>query len=160
MKRTLVAVAATLMVTATLFAQGNPAGPPGGQRPNPLTGLKNALGLTDAQVQAIMTLAQTEKTRVQAIMADIQQKRQALNTLLNASSPNPNDVGNAAIALNASQKKLSPERDYFIAQLKTLLTGDQQQKLDTLLIAGGGRLLPFPGLGGPGFPGGRGGPQR
>jgi Spy/CpxP family protein refolding chaperone len=92
MKRTLLAVAAALMVTATLLAQGVPAGPPGGKRPNPLTGLKNALGLTDAQVQEITSLAQTEKTRVQAIMADIRQKRQALNTLLNTSSPNPNDV--------------------------------------------------------------------
>jgi Spy/CpxP family protein refolding chaperone len=159
MKRTLLAAAATLMVTATLFAQGFPAGPPGGKRPNPLTGLKNALGLTDAQVQAIASLAQTEKARVQAIMAEIQQKRQALNTLLNASSPNPTDVGNAAIALNAAQKNLPPERDYFITQLKTLLTGDQQQKLDTLLAAGGGRLLPFPGVGGQGLRG-YGGPRR
>jgi len=157
MKRTLLAVAATLMITATIFAQGFPGGPPQrGQRPNPLSGLKNALGLNDAQVQAIDTLAQTEKTRVQAIMTDVQQKRQTLNSLLNAPSPSPTDVGNAAIALNAAEKKLSPERDYFISQLKMQLTGDQQQKLDTLLAANGGRFLPFPGLGGPGFPGRRG----
>jgi Spy/CpxP family protein refolding chaperone len=156
MKRTLLAVAATLMIAATIFAQGAPAGPPqAGQRPNPLSGLKNALGLTDAQVQAITSLAQTEKTRVQAIMSDVRLKRQALNGLLNAASPNPTDVGNAAIALNAAEKNLPPERDYFISQLKTLLTGDQQQKLDTLLAANGGRFLPIPGLGGPGFfPGG------
>ena len=153
MKRALLGVAITLMIAATLFAQ-NP-GP--GQRPNPLTGLKNALGLTDAQVQAINTLIQTERTRVQAIMTDIQQKRQALNSLLNAASPSPTDVGNAAIALNTSEKKLPPERDYFITQLKTLLTGDQQQKLDTLLAANGNRIIPFPGFGGPGFRG-RGGP--
>ena len=151
MKRALLGVAITLMITATLFAQNAPA--PGGQRPNPLTGLKNALGLTDAQVQAINTLIQTEKTRVQAIMTEIQQKRQALNSLLNAASPAPNDVGNAAIALNASEKKLPPERDYFITQLKTLLTGDQQSKLDTLLAANGNRIIPFPGFGGPGFRG-------
>jgi Spy/CpxP family protein refolding chaperone len=157
MKRTLLAVAATVIMTATLFAQNTPAGPPRGQRQNPLTGLKNALGLTDAQVQAITSLIQTEKTRIQALMSDVQQKRQALNSLLNASSPNPPDVGNAAIALNASEKKLPPERDYFISQLKTLLTGDQQQKLDTLLAANGGRIIPFPGFGGPGFRG-RGGP--
>src|SRR4051812_39464864 len=106
MKRTLLAIAATVLITATVFAQGFPAGPrQGGPRSNPLTGLKNALGLTDAQVQAIQTLAQTEKTRVQGLMTDIQQKRQALNSLLNATSPNPTDVGNAAIALNASEKK-------------------------------------------------------
>jgi Spy/CpxP family protein refolding chaperone len=161
MKRSLVAVIATLLITATVFAQGFPPGPPrGGQRSNPLTGLKNALGLTDAQVQAIQNLAQTEKTRVQAIMTDIRQKRQALESLLNATAPNPTDVGNAAIALNAAEKKLPPERDYFISQLKTLLTGDQQQKLDTLLAANGGHLLPFPGLGGPGGFGGRGRRQQ
>jgi Spy/CpxP family protein refolding chaperone len=155
MKRTLLAVAGTLMISATLFAQSSPAG----QRPGPLTGLKNALELTDAQVQSITALAQTEKTRVQTIMTDIKQKHQALKALLNATSPNPADVGNAAIALDAAQKKLQPERDYFIGQVKALLTGDQQQKLDTLLAASGGRLLPFPGLGGPGFRG-RGGPLR
>jgi Spy/CpxP family protein refolding chaperone len=159
MRRTLLAVAATLMITATLFAQGALAGPlPEGQRPNPLSSLKNALALTDTQVQAIKSLAQTEKARVQPLMTDIRQKRQALNTFLNATSPNPADVGVAAIVLNGAEKKLSPERDYFISQLKTLLTGDQQQKLDTLLAANGGRLLPFPGLD-PGFRG-RGGPLQ
>ena len=156
MKRTLVAVAATMILAGTLAAQG-PAGPPS-RRPNPLAGLKNALGLTDAQVTAVNNLAQSERMRGQAIMTDIQQKRQVLNTLLNAPAPNPTDVGNAAIALHAAEAKLAPERDYFISQLKTLLTGEQQQKLDTLLAANGGRFLPFPGLGGPG-PGfqGRGG---
>src|ERR1051326_2799005 len=104
MKRTLLAAAATFMVTATLFAQGVPGGPPAGRSPNPLTGLKNSLGLTDAQVQAITSLAQTERARVQAIMAEIQQKRQALNTLLNASSPNPTQFANAEIQTKAAQK--------------------------------------------------------
>ncbi len=157
MKRTLFSVAATVILTATVFAQG-PAGPRPG-RGNPFGGLKNALGLTDAQVTAIDNLAQNEGTRLQAIRTDIQQKRQLLNTLLNAASPNPTDVGNAAIALHAAEGKTAAERDYFLSQLKTLLTGDQQQKLDTLLAANGGRFLPFPGLGGPGFRGRGGRPQ-
>ena len=151
MKRSLLAVAGTVMLVGTLAAQGR--GGPSAGRPNPTTGLKNALGLTDAQVEAVNNLSQNEKTRVQTIMTDIQQKRQLLNTLLNAASPNPTDVGNAAIALHAAEAKLAPERDYFLSQLKTLLTGEQQQKLDTLLAANGGRFLPFPGLGGPGFQG-------
>jgi len=161
MKRTLLTVAATLMVAATLFAQSGPGVPPsGGQRPDRLAGLKNALGLTDAQVTAIKSLAQTEQTRAQAIITEIRQKRQALNTLLDATSATPVDVGRAAIALHASEAKLAPERDWFISELKKLLTGDQQQKLDTLLAANGGRGLPIPGLGGPGFgPRGHGGRQ-
>jgi Spy/CpxP family protein refolding chaperone len=160
MKRTLLTVAATLTLAATLVAQRGPgAGFNGGQRPDPAAGLKNALGLTDAQVTAIQALEQTERTRMQGIMTDIRSKRQALDALLNAASPNPNDVGNAAIALHAAESKMSGERDYFISQLKTLLTGDQQQKLDTLLAANGGRGLPFPGLGGFGFRGPRGSRQ-
>jgi len=148
MRRTLLTVAAILMLSATLLAQRGPGGPrAGGQRPNPGAALKNALGLTDAQVTAIQTLSQTEKTRVQAIMTDIRQKRQTLDALLNLASPNPADVGNAAIALHAAQSKLPPERDYFISELKKLLTGEQQQKLDTILAANGGRGLPIPGLG-------------
>jgi Spy/CpxP family protein refolding chaperone len=156
MKRTLLTLTATVAMAATLWAQGAP-GAPQGPRGNPFSRLKNALGLTDAQVQAITSVAQSEKANVQAIMTDIQQKRQALNTLLNSASPNPNDVGNAAIALHAAEGKIGAERTNFINQIKAQLTGDQQQKLDTLLAANGGRFLPFPGLGGPGFggPGGR-----
>ena len=152
MKRTLLTAAAILTLSATLFAQRGPQGPPDrAQRPNPGAALKNALGLTDAQVTAIESLSQTEKTRVQAIMTDIQQKRQTLQTLLNAASPNPTDVGNAAIALHAAQNKLPGEHDYFLSELKKLLTGEQQQKLDTIIAANGGRGLPIPGLGPGGF---------
>ncbi|PYS01483.1 MAG: hypothetical protein DMG15_14345 [Acidobacteria bacterium] len=151
MKRTLITVAATLMLSATLFAQRGPAGPSDRGQRNPGAALKDALGLTDAQVTAIQTLSQTEKTRVQAIMTDIHQKRQTLEALLNAASPNPTDVGNAAIALHAAQSKIQGERDYFISELKKLLTGEQQQKLDTILAANGGRGLPIPGLGLRGF---------
>lgn len=156
MKRTLLVFIATVAMTATLWAQGGPGGAPQGPRPNPFTRLKDALGLTDAQVQAIANLAQSERSNVQTIMTDIQQKRQALNTLLNAASPSPTDVGNAAIALHTAEGKIAPERSNFINQVKAQLTGDQQQKLDTLLAANGGRLIPFPGFGGPG-PGGPGG---
>jgi len=160
MKRTLLTVAAALMLAATLVAQRGPgAGFDRGQRPDPAAGLKNALGLTDAQVTAIQALEQTERTRMQGIMTDIRSKRQTLDALLNAASPNPSDVGNAAIALHAAESKISGERDNFISELKKLLTGDQQQKLDTLLAASGGRGLPFPGLGGFGLRGPRPGRQ-
>ena len=143
------------------FAQ-NPrrfGGPPSGDgtnnqtgRPSPLTPLKNALTLTDAQVTAIQALLQTRDTRAQALRTEIGQKRTAVETLLNAATPNPTDVGNAAIALRASEKKLLAERDWFITELKKLLTGDQQQKLDTLLAAN--PRLPLLG-GGPGPRGSR-----
>ena len=167
MSKTLVAVLMVLVLTTVIFAQNTPrfGRPPIGNAPvdgsnnnqrqpvDPLTGLKAALSLTDAQVEAIRAHMQTRATRAEALRMEIQQKRQALNALLDAATPNPADVGNAAIALRASEKKLPGEQDWFIAELKKLLTGDQQQKLDTLLAANRG----FLGGGGPG--GRRGGPR-
>ena len=149
MKRTLFAAVMTMMLSAALFAQGGRGGPRGG---GPLASLKNGLGLTDAQVTAITTVIQTEQTRMQAIRTEINQKRQALNTLLSAATPDPTTVGNAAISAHTSEAKIKAEDIYLISQIKQQLTGDQQQKLDTLIAANGGGL-PIPGFGG-----GRGGP--
>jgi Spy/CpxP family protein refolding chaperone len=171
LRRTLVVLLMVFGLITSVFAQ-NPrrfGGPPSGDGTDtrsgralaPLAGLKNALNLTDAQVTAIQALLQTRATRAQALRTEIGQKRTALDTLLNAATPNPTDVGNAAIALSVSEKKLPAERDWFIGELKKLLTGDQQQKLDTLLAANP-RLPLLGGPGGPGGPGPRGlrGPQQ
>ena len=108
--------------------------------------------MTDAQIAAITTLTQTRQTRAQAIFTEIGQKRQALDALFNVTPPNPTDVGNAAIALHASEKKLAGEKDWFLTELKKLLTGEQQQTLDNLLAANarpsGPSILPLLGLGG------------
>lgn len=164
MKRIVIAVFMALTLTTFMFAQsqnprfGRPpiGNPPGdgttvqrGRAPNALAGLKAALNLTDGQVSAIQALMQTMRTRAEALMTDIRQKRQALDAQLDATTLNATDVGNAAIALRASEKKLPAERDWFIARLKEQLAGDQQQKLDTLLAANP-RILG----GGPGGPGG------
>ena len=160
MKQILASVLMTLMLAAFVFAQTPPrfgrppiGNPPGdglrgqrGQAPDPTTRLKAALNLTDAQVEAIKALNQTRRTRADAIMTEIKAKREALDALLDAATPSATNVGNAAIALRASEKKIAAERDWFITELKKLLTGDQQQKLDTLLAANAG----IPLFGGPG----------
>jgi len=143
MKRLLFVTVMTVALGAVGFAQRGPGGPRG----NPTAALKDALGLTDAQVTAIKALIQGEQPRMQAIRTEIDQKRQALDTLLSAASPAPIEVGNAAIALHASEAKIKTENDYVISLIKQQLTGEQQQKLDTLIAANGGRGL-LPGLGG------------
>jgi Spy/CpxP family protein refolding chaperone len=142
MKRVLFAVAMTVALTAPLVAQRETGAP----RRNQLTNFKDALGLTDAQAEAIRSMAQAQQPNVQAIRTEIEQKRQALDDLLNAASPSAVDVGNAALALRASEKRLEGQRTALINQIKQQLTGEQQQKLDTLLAANGGRGLRLPGL--------------
>ena len=161
MKQTLFAILMIVTLGAGLFAQGRQGGlgpfggpPPNGpgqrgQRPDSAAALKAALNLTDAQIAAITALRQTRQTRAQAIFTEIAQKRQTLETLLNATTPSPTDVGNAAIALRTSEKKLAGEKDWFLAELKKLLTGEQQQTLDNLLAANARTpVLPLLGLGG------------
>jgi len=165
MKRIFVAALITIALTMMVFAQGRrgagPQGPPpafgagDGQRPDPITGLKTALNLTDGQVTAVQALLTTRQERATALRTEIETKRQALETALSVAAPVPVDVGNAAIALRASEKKLVAERDWFIAELKKLLTGDQQATLDKLIAAG----TPIPGIGGPGGPRGARGPR-
>jgi len=163
MRKILVAVVLMFTLTMMVFGQGPRArmggGPPpganGGQPPDPTATLKAALNMTDAQVTAFQALIATERTRVQAIQTEIGTKRQALDALLNATSPNPTDVGNAAIAAHTSELKLAAEHAWFLGQFKSLLTGAQQTTLDGLIAAG----TPIPGLGGFGGPGGPGGPR-
>src|SRR3990170_1397458 len=137
MRRMLLTIAIALTIATLALAQRgrgeSPFGEPGqrGMRPDRTAVLKTALNLTDAQVDAIKALMKTRDDRAQSIMSDIQNKRQSLNALLDAASPNAVDIGNAALAVRAAEKKMAAERDWFIAELKKLLTGEQQQKLDT-----------------------------
>ena len=144
MNRVLFAVLITVTLTAGAIAQRGPGGR--GGRPDPTAALKQSLGLTDAQAEAIKVVIQASQSRGETIRTEIQQKRQALDTLLNAATPSAVDVGNAAIALHAAEAKLQTERDALIGQIKQQLTGEQQQKLDALIASGAG--LPLPGLGG------------
>jgi Spy/CpxP family protein refolding chaperone len=164
MKRIFLSALIVISLAAGVIAQGRRGAGPGGappafgdgQRREPAAALKEALNLTDAQVTAIQSLMSTRRERATALRSEIEQKRQTLNAALDAANPIPSDVGNAAISLRASEKKMGAERDWFIDELKKLLTGDQQAKLDTLIAAG----TPIPGLGpgsgGPGGPGPRG----
>jgi len=144
MKRTLEVLAVTLILTAVAFAQR------GGPNPaNAVNALKEALNLSDAQLETINALNQTRRERAQAIFNDIEQKRQILNNLLDAASTDVTAVGNAAIALRASENRLKAEQTWHLAELKKLLTGEQQTKLDELIASRSAFLGPL-GLGGRG----------
>jgi len=157
MKKVLMTVLIVLTMTTVALTQQRRGGPPPqGERQDPNEALKAALGLTDAQVSAVQSLMQTRQSRAQAIQSKIDQKRQAFETAINLASPNPSDVGNAAIALRATAKRMAGEREWFLTEFKRLLTTNQVQTLESLIAAG----APLPGLGGPGMFGPRGGGMR
>ncbi len=140
MKRILSVTVTMLTLSVIAFAQ----------RGGPANGLKNALGLTDAQVAAIKTIIQNGQPTLQADRAAIKQGRQLFDSLVSATSPVAQDVGNAAITLHAAEAKLQTDETALLNQVKQQLTTEQLQKLDTIQTAGGGRGLNLLGLAGPG----------
>lgn len=131
MKRILGVTVTMLTLSVVAFAQ----------RGGPRNGLKNALGLMDTQVAAIQTIIQNGQPTLEADRAAIKQDRQLLDSLLRASSPVSQDVGNAAITLHAAEAKLKVDETALLNQVKQQLTTEQLQKLDTIETAGGGRGL-------------------
>jgi Spy/CpxP family protein refolding chaperone len=141
MKQIMLAGLMTVLVATGALAQ---RGHGGGR--NPQASLQSALNLTQAQLTAIQTLNQTRHDRAEVIMTEIEKLHDALDALLDAASPNPTNVGNAAIAVRAAQNRLAAERDWYIAELKKLLTGEQQTILDNLLASANNPILPGLGL--------------
>ena len=148
MKKFLVGTALMLTLASGAFAQRGPrAMRPGGQG-GPFANLKSALNLTDAQVSAIQSVSQAAQQQSKTINEDLRTKRQAYDALLNATSPNPTDVGNAALAMRASEKQLETIRTNLMTSVRNTLTSDQQATFDTLVKAG--LRVPGIGFGGPG----------
>jgi len=149
MKRTLFVTIASLTLACSAFAQTTTIQPrrPGRGQQSRATVLKDTLGLTDSQVTAVRSLVQGSSPQFQTIRADIKQKRQAYNAILAAPSANPVDVGNAALALRASESNLKTAEESLVTQVKTQLTGDQQQKLDGILSTNRSRALSLMGVG-------------
>ena len=150
MKKLLVGAVLTLALATGAFAQRGqrPLGPRlGGASGGPFANLKNALNLTEAQVVAIQSAAQATQQQTKTIGADLRTKRQALEALLSATSANPTDVGNAALAVRASENQLKAVQSNLLTSVRNTLTSDQQATFDSMVKAG----LRIPGIGFPGM---------
>src|SRR5690349_21634296 len=136
MKKLLVGTALTLVLATGAFAQRGlraPGSRGGGSAP--FANLKNALNLTDAQVSAIQSSAQAAQQQTKTINADLRTRRQTLESLLSAASPNPNDVGNAALAVRASENQLRTVQSNLLTSIRNTLTSDQQLTFDSMIKA-------------------------
>jgi Spy/CpxP family protein refolding chaperone len=91
--------------------------------------LQQKLNLNEAQMNSIRALEETRKKEMESLRQEVQPKRQALRQLLQQPNPNPNDVGNAAIALRDTRGREREVNQRFTAGVKGLLTPDQLQNL-------------------------------
>jgi Spy/CpxP family protein refolding chaperone len=88
------------------------------------------MNLNETQAAQIRALQESRLKEIQSLRQESQSKRQSLRQLLRQPDPNPNEVGNAIIALRAGAR--GRKRDInarFAAGVKALLTPEQAQKL-------------------------------
>ena len=83
----------------------------------PLTVLQNNLNLSDSQTARVRELAESRRSRFQSIREDMRPKFKELMGLLDKPNPDPNAVGQAAIALKqvhdrARSEQASVEKDF------------------------------------------------
>ena len=137
-------IAAVLAGTAALAQdfQGKQTTRPGGARQfrqraagrNVLEGrmlerLQEKVTLTEVQVNGIRALEETRRKEMDSLRQEVQPKRQALRQLLQQPNPNPNEVGNAAIALRDTRGRVREVNQRFTSGVKGLLTPEQLQNL-------------------------------
>jgi hypothetical protein len=116
--------------------------PGGTQPPDPFTGLKQALNLTDSQVSQLQSLLQSQSSSLQALLDDVKTKQEALQRALQGTDATA--IGNAMLALQTSQKALKAAQDANHDALMAVLTSAQQQIVnDYLKVAQNGGLGPL-----------------
>jgi hypothetical protein len=122
------ALAATLQAQIALPPVALPVSPP-------IAELKQYLNLTDSEVTALEGIVQQKTQAQQQISAQISQKYQALQALLQSASPDPNAVGQIMIDIQNLQKKLTPSTEPYHTEALAVLTPSQVTLLANLNTA-------------------------
>jgi Spy/CpxP family protein refolding chaperone len=91
--------------------------------------LQQKLNLNETQVSGLRALQETRRKEMESLRQETQPKRQALRQLLQQPNPNPNDVGNATLALRNTRQRTKEIKQRFLSGLKGLLTPEQLQIL-------------------------------
>ena len=142
-RKTLTAALTSLAVVGALAvaqAQGPGAPPPGpgfGPELGPFGhGLTELLGLSAQQQAQLKAMRETHHEASKPLIESARQAREAFRAALEAESPDPTAVGEAALAMHAAEKELKAARQAAFEQMKSILTPDQLQKLEQARGAG------------------------
>ena len=102
--------------------------------PDPTGAVQKALNLTASQVESLKALLQARIQSAQDIVTEIRDKRAALESL-SQSNASATDLGNALLALRASEAKLQAINTKFQTDFTNLLTADQKQAVENAKAA-------------------------
>ena len=117
------------LCAAALVAQGPPPQP--GAAP-PLDAVKQALGLTDAQITQLQQLQRDRAQAVQPIFQQMQTRQTSLADALKATAPDPAAVGRLVVEMEGLRKQIRDSSEKYQKQAVATLTAAQQTKLKAL----------------------------
>ncbi len=131
----LLALAVTLALGAATAAtaQGAFPGGPGGGHGIFLRALRGGLatlGLTDDQKVKIRTIFASKRDAGQALHQKMRADAAALNEIAGTPQPDPAAVGAAYLKVRANREAARAMADGVLADIRSVLTPDQQAKLD------------------------------
>jgi Spy/CpxP family protein refolding chaperone len=183
MKQAMAVAVAVSAVAAGLLRAAEPPtreGRRGGR--GPMEGVATYLGLTDEQKAQLAEQREKTRPQMQALFGKMRDNHERMRQALEAPAPDPATVGAIAIEGHNLQQQMKAQREAHEKALRTMLTPEQQTKLDALEAlrkSGGGRMGPgrmgmgmgprhfgpppqddMAGPGGPGGPGDEPPPQR
>ena len=122
-----------MILTTSLFAQG-----PGGPRHMMQAKTDQAqsyLNLTDAQIQSLQQLRQSEMTTLKPVLDQIAPLRQSMQTQLQSGSADAAALGKLMLSIQTLEQQVTTTRNGIHDQALALLTADQKTKLAALQSA-------------------------
>ena len=110
---------------------------PGQGERDPLGRLEEVLDLTASQLASLEPLVADRDARLQTLTEQARESREVVRTAIEGGDPAT--IGNAVLAQKALQDQTRTVNEEFLTALRSLLTLDQQETLDTILALGLGR---------------------
>jgi Spy/CpxP family protein refolding chaperone len=125
---TALALLFTLGVTVASAHDGGRRGKMGGFGMHGLS----RLDLTESQKAEVKRIMESRKATIESLREQIRADREALDAAAEAQSPNPSTVGAAYLKVRADREAMRAEHKATMDQIRSVLTPEQQQKMDTM----------------------------
>jgi Spy/CpxP family protein refolding chaperone len=90
------------------------------------------LDLTESQKAEVKRIMESRKATIESLREQIRADREALDAAAEAQSPNPSAVGAAYLKVRADREAMRAEHKATMDQIRSVLTPEQQQKMDTM----------------------------
>jgi Spy/CpxP family protein refolding chaperone len=143
MVKTLTATLAAIAMSGTIaVVHAQTRGPGPGRSFGPDFGpdghrLAELLGLSEEQQSQLKAMREKDREANKPLLEAARQAHQTFRDALEAESPDPTAVGEAALAMHAAEKKLGDARKAAFERMKSILTPDQIAKLEQMRPMGG-----------------------